>query len=286
MNRIAFTKAQGAGNDFLIVEGTPEHILTAPELRRRICDRRFGVGADGIAFLAIPGSAPGVDADLRLFNSDGGEAEISGNGTRCAAAYLVQKGVAQSSATIRTQAGIIKLRLVTRTSQSFQFEMAMGQPVTSAREIPFQPPEAVSEPIIGFPLPLQAGTRRATITSMGNPHCSIASNDFEWDWRACGREIENHPFFPRRTNVEFYRALNPHQIEVRFWERGVGETLSSGTGSCAAAMAAILNRQAESPVSVETQGGKLTVRWADDGIYLTGPAVIVFQGEFFSEMKC
>jgi diaminopimelate epimerase len=116
---------------------------------------------------------------------------------------------------------------------------------------------------------------------MGNPHCSIAVEDFDWDWRACGKEIETHPFFPRRTNVEFYRVLSRHAIEVRYWERGVGETLSSGTGSCAAAVAAILNQQAETPITVRTVGADLLVRWDRDGVFLTGPAEITFSGEVF-----
>jgi diaminopimelate epimerase len=117
---------------------------------------------------------------------------------------------------------------------------------------------------------------------MGNPHCSLAVDDFDWDWRSCGREIESHPFFPRRTNAEFYRPLSSHEIAVRYWERGVGETLSSGTGSCAAAVAAILNGDAKSPVTVRTQAGDLPVRWEKEGVILTGPAEILCEGEFFA----
>jgi len=261
------------------VEGIPERLLPSAEQRRRVCDRRYGVGADGIAFLAVPGNKPGVDADLRLFNSDGGEAEISGNGTRCAAAYLVEKGCNRTSMTIGTLAGAKKLRLISRNANRFEFEMAMGSPIFHAAAIPFQPPARVAEPIVGFALPLSTGQRTVTITSMGNPHCSVAVEDFDWDWRSCGREMEQHPFFPRRTNVEFYRTLSNHEIEVRFWERGVGETPSSGTGSCAAAVAAILNDHAESPVTVGTPGGDLLVRWEPDGVFLTGPAEITLQGE-------
>jgi diaminopimelate epimerase len=281
MIRLPFTKAQGAGNDFLIVEGIPERLLPSAAQRRRVCDRRYGAGADGIAFLAVPGNEAGVDADLRLFNSDGGEAEISGNGTRCAAAYLVEKGCNRNPMTIGTLAGAKKLRLISRNANRFEFEMAMGSPIFQAAAIPFQPPASVVEPIVGLTLPLSTGPRSVTITSMGNPHCSVAVEDFDWDWRSCGREIERHPFFPRRTNVEFYRALSNHEIEVRFWERGVGETLSSGTGSCAAAVAAILNRRAESPVTVRTLAGDLPVRWEPEGVFLTGPAEITLQGEIF-----
>jgi diaminopimelate epimerase len=281
MLAIPFTKAQGAGNDFLILEGAPEATLPSPQDKRRICDRRFGVGADGIVFLSAGSPASGIDADLRLFNSDGGEAEISGNGTRCAAAYLFDKGSTSNPLHIRTAAGIKPLRLVSRQGQHFEFEMAMGAPILDPRAIAFSPPAPVANaPMVDFLLPLSTGSRTVTVTSMGNPHCSMSVDDFDWDWQGCGQEIETHSYFPQRTNVEFYRALHLHEIQVRFWERGVGVTLSSGTGSCAAAVAAILNRQAQSPVTVRTAGGNLSVRWEADGVYLTGPAVIICRGEY------
>ena len=281
MIRIPFTKAQGAGNDFLILEGNPEQLIPSTEEIRRWCDRRLGVGADGIIFLQAPADRPGADACIRLFNSDGGEAQTSGNGTRCAAAYLAMKGAGKQSLTIHTQAGLKTLRQAAHNGNRWDFEMAMGAPILAPKQIPFAPPAPVSEPVIGFELPLACGAKRVTVTSLGNPHCSLAVEDFDWDWRSQGKEIEIHPFFPRRTNVEFYRVLSRHAIEVRYWERGVGETLSSGTGSCAAAVAAILNQQAESPVTVQTPGGNLAVRWDGDGVHLTGPAEITFHGEVF-----
>ncbi len=281
MHCIPFTKAQAAGNDFLILDAAQGASLPDAECTQRMCDRHYGVGADGILYLAPPGSASGADADLRIFNSDGGEAEISGNGTRCAAAYLLEAGRGGPQLAIRTAAGIKKLRLVSRRESLFVFEMAMGPPILSPALIPFQPRAPVSEPVVGFELPLSAGVRRVTVTSMGNPHCSVTVQGFDWDWKALGAEIERHPFFPRRTNVEFYRVWSRHEIEVRYWERGVGPTLSSGTGSCAAAVAAILNQQVESPVTVTTVAGDLSVRWNEEGIFLTGPAEIVCRGEFF-----
>jgi diaminopimelate epimerase len=285
MLRLPFTKAQGAGNDFLIIESGPEVSLPLPELRQRICDRHYGVGADGILFLTVPGA--GSDADLRIFNSDGGEVEISGNGTRCAAAYLVESGRAGSELAIQTGAGLRRLRLVSRNENRFEIEMAMGAPVLSARSIPFRPAPGGSqiplhEPVVGFELPLKSGSRKVTVSSMGNPHCSLQVEDFDWDWKALGAEIEHHPFFPKRTNVEFYRPLSRHAIEVRYWERGVGFTLSSGTGSCGAAVAAILNGLVESPVTVQTLAGELGVGWEKDGVTLRGPAEIVCKGEFFA----
>ena len=286
MFRIPFTKAQGAGNDFLIIETGADVPLPALEWRRRICDRHYGVGADGILLLTVPASQPGADADLRIFNSDGGEVEISGNGTRCAAAYLVDTGRFGPGLVIRTGAGPKRLQLISRQENQFIFEMAMGKPVLSATSIPFRPSLSSSkatlpEPIVGFPLPLSSGLLKVTVTSMGNPHCSVPVENFDWDWKALGAEIEMHSYFPNRTNVEFYRTLSRHEIEVRYWERGVGFTLSSGTGSCGAAVAAILNGQVESPVTVKTLAGDLGVRWEEEGVILKGPAEIVCRGEFF-----
>lgn len=273
-----FTKAHGAGNDFLIVNLDS---VPSSDWIRRICDRHCGVGADGLLLLTIPGTA-GSDADLRIFNSDGGEAEISGNGTRCAAAWLVEARGMGPRLAIRTGAGIKHLALLSRDGNRFSFEMEIGRPLFSASAIPFRPESAVSEPIVDFALPLADGTRRVTVTSMGNPHCSLLVESLDWDWQALGAKIERHPFFPNRTNVEFCRVVSKHEIEVRFWERGVGMTLSSGTGSCAAAVAAILNQKAESPVTVVTLAGKLVVRWDPVGIFLTGPAEIICRGEYFA----
>ncbi|MGH9784345.1 MAG: diaminopimelate epimerase [Terriglobia bacterium] len=278
MPSIPFTKAHGAGNDFLIVDlGS----VPSPDWIQRICDRHCGMGADGVLLLTIPGTA-GADADLRIFNSDGGEAEISGNGTRCAAAWLVEARGMGPRLAIRTGAGVKRLALLAREAHRFSFEMEMGRPVFSANEIPFRPGSAVTEPIVDFTLPLADGSRRVTITSMGNPHCSLLVEDFDCDWQALGAEIERHPFFPNRTNVEFCRVVAKHEIEVRFWERGVGMTLSSGTGSCAAAVAAILNQKVASPVSVKTPAGELIVRWDPESVFLTGPAEMVCRGEFFA----
>ena len=282
MPSIPFTKAHGVGNDFLIVDR--KAVAGLPSLEewvQCICERHTGVGADGVLFLATPGSA-GADADLRIFNSDGGEAEISGNGTRCAAAFLVAAGHSGPKLSIRTGAGVKQVKLLARDANRFSFEMGMGKPEFRAAAIPFQPAAAAPEPIVDFALPLASGPRRVTVTSMGNPHCSLRVDNFDWDWKALGAEIERHPFFPNRTNVEFYRVRSDHEVEVRFWERGVGHTLSSGTGSCAAALAAILNRQAASPVTVQTLAGELAVRSEPEGVFLTGPAEIICRGEYFT----
>jgi len=258
---IPFTKAHGAGNDFLLswVDQVPE--LDLPSTARAICDRHTGIGADGWILIR--------DSAIRLFNADGSEPEISGNGTRCAAALLIDLGRAPDQVTIHTGAGPKHLRLLRRDGRRFWFEMNMGTPVFESREIRCN-------------LPLKAGAQEVTILDVGNPQCVVFVDSFPGNWEALGTEIESHARFPKRTNVSFVRVMNPHTIETRFYERGAGVTLSSGTGSTGAAVAAILRKVAASPVTVQTPAGEsLELRW-DDSVYLTGPAEIVGAGEFYN----
>ena len=256
---IPFTKAHGAGNDFLLTWADRVPAADLPEIARRICERNTGIGADG--WMLVEPSA------IRLFNADGSEPEISGNGTRCAAALLVQAGLARQEVTLMTGAGPKTLRLIERHGLHFLFEMDMGQPVFTPEHIHFL-------------LPLATGPQDVSILNVGNPQCVVFTSEFSPNWREVGREIEAHPRFPQHTNVSFVRVLDPHSIEARFYERGVGPTVSSGTGSTGAALAAILRKLVESPVRVITPAGDLTLRW-DDSVYLTGPAEIVGSGEFF-----
>ncbi|HYL77857.1 MAG TPA: diaminopimelate epimerase [Bryobacteraceae bacterium] len=259
---IPFIKAHGAGNDFLLswAERVPAGDL--PSMARAICNRHTGVGADGWILIR--------DTAIRLFNADGSEAEISGNGTRCAAAVLIDSGRAAGQVTIVTGAGPKHLSLIERRGGHFVFEMDMGRPQVSDGQMRFQ-------------LPLKNGMREVTILDVGNPQCAVFVEQIPADWQTLGAEIEAHPQFPKRTNVSFVRVVDPHTIEVRFFERGAGATLSSGTGSTGAAVAAILRQVAISPVRVLTEGGEsLQLRW-DDSVYLTGPAEIVAAGEFFSD---
>jgi diaminopimelate epimerase len=263
---IPFTKAHGAGNDFLLSNAVQ---ATAAELRRMtraICERHTGVGADGWILMG-PGNPPDYDASIRLFNSDGSEAEISGNGTRCTAALLVAENRANGDVRISTDAGVKHLRLTERRGRLFSFEMNMGLP-------------QVQPDHVRFSLPLSQGTLEATILHVGNPQCAIQVQRFPENWKQLGAEIESHALFPKHTNVSFYRVLNEHAIEVLFYERGAGETLSSGTGSTAAAAAAILRNVVSSPVRVITAVEDLHFRW-DDSVYLTGPAEIVGAGKFY-----
>ena len=256
---ISFTKAHGAGNDFLLTwrEQAPSDGLV--EIARTICDRHTGIGADG--WIIVDGTS------IRLFNSDGTEAEISGNGTRCAAALLVDSGRAGTEVDITTGAGTKRLRLIERQGKKFLFEMNMGIP-------------RYNQDQIRHPLPLTSGTREVTVLDVGNPQCAVIVDEIPQNWREMGAEIEGHPFFPKRTNVSFVRVVDAHTVEARFFERGAGATLSSGTGSTGAAEAAILRDLARSPIRIITGAGDLHLRW-DDSVYLTGPAEIVGSGEFF-----
>jgi diaminopimelate epimerase len=261
---IPFTKAHGAKNDFLLSweKDAPESGRDA--LARAICDRRTGVGADGWMLVSPPAGAE-CDAAIQLYNSDGSAPELSGNGTRCAAAFLFTYGLAGAVVRIRTGAGVKTLRLLERNGREFQFEMDMGRPSIMAQRLD---------------LPLSSGPRDVTLLSVGNPQCAVPVADFDFDWRAMGAEVESHPRFPNRTNVSFVKPVDRHTIDVRFWERGAGETMSSGTGSTGAAAMAVARGWVESPVTVLTPAGPLSVR-CDGAFFLTGPAILVAEGVFW-----
>ncbi len=258
--QIRFEKAHGAKNDFLLTreEDLPEGVDLA-RAARAICARNTGVGADG---WMLVDARPGI----RLFNSDGSEPELSGNGTRCAAAFLIRHGRAAEEMEIATGAGPKRLRLLSRHGLEFEFEMNMGRPRVIAAN---------------FPLPLRGGTREAVLIDCGNPQCAVTVENFDFDWPAVGAEIERHAHFPNRTNVSFVRRLNEHAIEARFFERGAGVTMSSGTGSTGAAVCAIQLGIARSPVRVVTAAGALELEERDGDMYLRGPAEIVAEGTFF-----
>jgi diaminopimelate epimerase len=262
--KIPFTKAHGARNDFLITaSGEVPEGVDAEKLARAICDRHTGVGADGWIVISPSQEA---DAAIELWNSDGSRSELSGNGTRCAALYLVEHGCAAESLRIMTGAGLKRLELLQRQDREFTFEMTMGR---------------VNVEELRTTLTFEQNAYDATILNVGNPQCVVFTADFEFDWRAVGAWIERHPRFPHRTNVSFVRVVDQNAIEVRFWERGAGETMSSGTGSTGAAAASVARGVARSPVEVRTPAGALLVRWQDADIFLAGPAEIVASGDFY-----
>jgi diaminopimelate epimerase len=263
--QIPFTKAHGARNDFLLTwrEQVPMQAGDPSALARTICDRHTGPGADG--WILISDANNGEPAAIELWNSDGSRSEISGNGTRCAAALLVQSGKSTDEVRIATGAGVKTLRLLDRRGFRYSFEMNMGP--------------AASQDLHATLVP----GHECVILNVGNPQCAVFTGDFEFDWRALGAELERHPLFPHRTNVSFIRVVDDHTLDVRFFERGAGETMSSGTGSTGAAAAALARRLVHSPIHVLTPAGPLELRVENDDIHLVGPAEIVAEGEFFYE---
>ncbi|MBK9165856.1 MAG: diaminopimelate epimerase [Bryobacterales bacterium] len=261
---VPFVKAHGARNDFLLTWSAGAPAADHAEVARAICDRTAGIGADGWILVTPP--AAGQPAAIRLLNSDGSASEISGNGTRCAAALLVDAGLADGEFEIQTGAGPKRLRLLARDGIRFEFEMHMGTPRVLSTDL-----ETLNVP----PAPV-----RGLAIDVGNPQFAVPVEDFDFDWRAAGAAIERHPRFPQRTNVSFLRKVDAHTIEVRFFERGAGETASSGTGSTGAVAAAMHLGWSGSPVTVLTPAGPLPVRDAG-GLYLTGPAVLIGSGDFY-----
>ena len=314
---IPFVKFHGLGNDFILVAGTDLfqifHRLSDTEpvakgaetgtslevasFARSICDRHTGVGADGVLLILAPKNRK-HDARMLFFNADGSEAEMSGNGIRCAAAFILENarhqlafeppGAAVDRALglmklqIETAAGVKSVEMLGARKGTWIFRVGMGEPVLAAEKIPFKAGDFPS-PIIEFPLRTQQGVLPVSVTSMGNPHCSVFVEGLDaMDWPLLGQEIENNALFPKRTNVEFVKVISRGEIEVRFWERGVGQTTSSGTGSCAAVVACILNGLTDRKVRVRTLAGILDVAWAKKGeVKLTGPVELIARGAYF-----
>ena len=277
-----FSKLEGLGNDFLVVsaEAVQERIISG--LAQKICERHYGVGADGLLVYSKEDSTRSADFKMRIFNADGGEAELSGNGLRCLAAFLFAERLAENSVVrIATLAGLKVLRLTDSSPPEYGFEVDMGEPILERSQIAFTPSSDPAS-LIGFELSVGGEAHPVTISSMGNPHCSLFVNQFsDVDWEHLGNQIESHPFFPLRTNVEFIRVRSRNEIEVRFWERGVGKTFSSGTGSCAAIIASVLNGRTDRKVKIQTLGGSLEIEWRDNNrLQLRGPARWICSGEY------
>jgi diaminopimelate epimerase len=277
-----FTKIHSLGNDFLIIDESETPELEEKEaLARRICKRHTGVGADGVLIISVKDKTKGY-VKFRIFNADGTEPEVSGNGLRCAAAYLHhQKKIESPSILFSTNVGERECDLIEKKDTLYQIKIEMGIPHFSSQDIPFDD-GSFHEKIIDYPLSIQQKVLPITLVSIGNPHCDIFFDRFpaRIEWHQLGYEIEFHPFFPKRINIEFIRVLNRNDIEVLFWERGVGETLSSGSGSCAAAVASILKGLTDRKVNVRTSMGSLMVEWEKEKVYQTGPSQIVFSGDF------
>jgi diaminopimelate epimerase len=262
---IPFVKATACGNDFLLVDSSElagsAAPIDVPALTRRMCDRHEGVGADGVEWMSAHATA---DIAIRLVNSDGSEAEISGNGTRCVAAYIcAERG--QEKITVLTGAGLKTCVLTARRESEYEFEIEMGAAQVGQE----------------FAIKIGAAEIRGIPVSMGNPHFVVLAAEFGDDWREQAAEIQRSSHFQQGINVEMVVVESKHDVKARFLERGVGETRSSGTGSCASAVAAMAAGHAESPVRVHAPGGTQTVRVEGNEVFLRGPARLVCRGELF-----
>ena len=283
--KLTFTKMHGAGNDFIVIDAINQQIDFSPEQWRRLADRRFGIGADQI-LVVERAEQDGVDFRYRIFNNDGGEVEQCGNGSRAFVRFVVDKGLTQQrSIRVQTMSGIINPRL----EDNGNVTVDMGAPRLAPAEVPFDSagldgvPEA-DDTLWPLALSLPAGEQDVlvSVVSMGNPHAVQVVDDVD---RApveqTGPLIESHARFPKRVNAGYMQVLERHHIRLRVYERGAGETLACGTGACAAVVAGIRRGLLDSPVRVSARGGELSIAWAGPGqpVYLSGPAVSVFEGE-------
>ena len=272
------TKMQGIGNDYIYINCLEETVEDPAALSRRISDRHFGVGSDGLVLIM-----PCEEADfrMRMFNADGSEAEMCGNAARCVGKYIHDRGLSdREEISLMTGAGIKTLKLYTENGKTQRVRVDMGAPVLKAAEIPVSVPES---PVIAHPVEVCGQTFRMTCVGMGNPHAVIFVEDADrFDVHGIGPVLETHPLFPAKTNVEFVTIKDRQHLRMRVWERGSGETMACGTGACATLVAAVLNSRSERKAVLELNGGSLTVEWdpETDHVYQEGPAEFVFDGEY------
>lgn len=266
---IEFVKMEGLGNDFVLIEGERYPSLDYRDFSKRCLDRHYGIGGDG---LLVVGKSQKADIYMRVFNPDGSEAEMCGNGIRCCALYAKDKGmVGTDDIHVETLAGIKKVSI---TKEGVRVDM--GIPKLHPDEIPVK---VKKEAVIDHPLRINGKWVRITFVSMGNPHAVLFMEPDEGTFRILGPLIENHPLFPKRTNVEFVKVIDRNEIKVKVWERGAGPTLACGTGACASLVASHLKGLTERKASVFLPGGKLLIEWGDMGhVFMTGPANYIFMG--------
>ncbi len=272
--KLKFTKMHGLGNDFVVFDGVRQSVDLSPGQIRQIADRHFGVGCDQLLLVEKP-TVPDADFRYRIFNADGGEVEQCGNGARCFVRFVHDQGLTQKSEIrVETAKGII----VPRLEADGLVTVNMGAPVFEPAEVPF----VADQRAVTYSLALPDTTIEISAVSMGNPHAVQVVNDVE----TCpvaqqGPQIELHPRFPKRVNAGFMQIVDRGNIRLRVFERGAGETLACGTGACAAVVAGITRRLLDATVKVSTRGGELTISWAGEGqpVWMTGPAVVVFNGE-------
>lgn len=274
-----FTKMHGIGNDYVYVDCFSENIEHPEEVAKFVSDRHFGIGSDGL-ILIKPSKV--ADFEMAMYNADGSRGEMCGNGIRCVAKYVYDKGLTdKTQISVETLAGIKYLDLTVENGLVSLVKVNMGAPILIADQIPV---EAQKEHAVNEPIEVDGTTYHMTCVSMGNPHCIVFWKENikqNFPIEKIGPKFENHPRFPRRVNTEFVNVVDKHTLNMRVWERGSGETLACGTGACATAVAAVLNGLTEEEVTIHLLGGDLKIAWdrAENLVYMTGPATTVFEGE-------
>ncbi len=274
-----FTKMHGLGNDYVYVNCFAEKVEDPVALARFVSERHFGVGSDGLILI---GPSETADFKMSMYNADGSQAEMCGNGIRCVAKYVYDYGLTdQTEVSIETLAGIKKLKLTVEDGKVALVRVNMGQPELDPSKIPVK---AKENPAVDVPIEVRGRTYRMTCVSMGNPHAVLfVKNVKDLDLESIGPEFENHTAFPRRINTEFVEIEDRKHVRMRVWERGSGETLACGTGACATAVACVLNGLTDEDVTVHLLGGDLQIHWDrnENLVYMTGPATVVFDGELY-----
>lgn len=274
---IKFTKMQGLGNDYVYIDAINQKIENESSLAQIISNRHFGIGSDGLILIC---SSEFADFKMRMFNSDGSEAEMCGNGIRCVGKFVYDKGLTnKTTLKIETLAGVKELKLNLKEGKVDTVRVDMGEPILEAEKIPVVSSEKM---VKNLKLEIEEREFNFTCVSMGNPHAiTFVENVENFEVEKYGSKIEVNKRFPKKTNVEFIEIVNKEYIKMRVWERGAGETLACGTGACASVVAGIINNLIERKVTVELLGGILEIEWnkEDNHIYMTGPAVTVYEGE-------
>lgn len=279
--QINFTKMQGCGNDYVYINGFTEIIpqQQKPDFVRKMSDRHFGIGGDGVIFVNPSQTA---DFEMEMYNADGSRGEMCGNGIRCVAKYVYDYGLTdKTSISVETLAGIKYLDLTVEDGKVVLVKVDMGKPMLRPEEVPVV---SEKEEVIDEPITVDGQEYRMTCVSMGNPHAVVFIDQDvkEFPLETVGVKFENHERFPKRVNTEFVNVLDRHTAQMRVWERGSGETLACGTGACAVAVACALNGLTEDEVTVKLLGGDLQIKWdrEKNTVYMTGPAEVVFDGEW------
>lgn len=277
MENLRFTKMHGAGNDYIYINGITQKVKNPSQLAIELSNRNFGIGSDGLV-LILPSDS--CDFRMQMFNSDGSEAEMCGNASRCVAKFVFDNGLTMDKKiTLETLAGIKELTLLEGNDRVRKVRVDMGEPILDPELIPVKVAE---KPVLNYPLDIDGEIWEISCVSMGNPHAVVFTKEIDkLNLTTLGPKFETNSLFPRKTNTEFVEIVNRQTLNMRVWERGAGETLACGTGACAVAVAAILNGYCDRQVTIHLLGGDLQIEWSEENnhVYMTGEATTVFEGE-------